>query len=200
MGEKHYAMPELDRNETISQLYEEYYDRLFLACYRVCGFRSELLSAVEECVQNVFHTALKKYPDLIGHPDIEGWLFRCAANKMNNVLKTYNTRNKLHAYSTDEVETMELSDPHDSFRELEEQEALASTLYRIYELLMEKEIDIFNQYFLEGNALEQIAKNIGKTESSVKNTIYRIRKRLKKSFFQNTIYLLLGATFELLNK
>lgn len=185
-------MPESGRNELITQLYEEYYDRLFLFCLRMGGFSAEVNSLAEECVQNVFHTALKRYSDLLGHPDIEGWLFRCAINQMNNALKTYYGRKKRHAYSTDDdSNTIELSDPCDSFREFEERQDLADTIDRIYKLLIEGEKDVFDRYFLEGYDLERISKQIGKSESSVKSTIYRIRKRLKKTLYKNIIFLLI---------
>lgn len=194
-------MSELERNVLMTQLYEEYYDRLSLFCHRMIGFRPELIPIAEECVQDVFHTALKKYMELIDHPDVEGWLFRCSINHMNNALKTYYGRKKKHAYSADDSDVAELFDPHDSFRALEEKQDLADTLDRIYKLLIEGEKDIFDQYFLEGHDLEQVAKRVGKSESSVKSTIYRLRKRLKKSFLKNLIiFLLIGASFHFLNK
>lgn len=118
----------MERNKFISTLYEDYFDRLNLFCQRVTGYRPELFPFVEECVQDVFHTAIKKYNRLADHPDVEGWLFRSCINHMNNMLKTYYGRKKRHAYSMDGDSVAELYDPNDSFRLLEEDEAYREVL------------------------------------------------------------------------
>lgn len=194
-------MSEMDRNKFISMLYKDYFDRLNLFCQRMIGYRPELLTFTEECVQDVFHTAIKKYIKLADHPDVEGWLFRCCINHMNNVLKTYYGRKERHAYSMDGDNVAELYDPNDSFRLLEEDEAYREVLERIYSLLLDNEKEIFDQYFLQGHDLDHVSKRTGKSPSSVKSTIYRIRKRLKKSLYKDLIVLLLiGASFLRLNK
>lgn len=191
----------MERNKLISMLYEDYFDRLNLFCQRMTGYRPELFSFVEECVQDVFHTAIKKYIKLADHPDVEGWLFRSCINHMNNVLKTYYGRKKRHAYSMDGDSVAELYDPNDSFRVLEDDEAYREVLERINALLLDNEKEIFDQYFLQGYDLDHISHHTGKSPSSVKSTIYRIRKRLKKSLYKDLIILLLiGASFLRMNK
>ena len=194
-------MTEMERNKFISVLYEDYFDRLNLFCQRMTNYQPELFTFVEECVQDVFHTAIKKYNRLADHPDVEGWLFRSCINHMNNTLKTYYGRKKRHAYSMDGDSVAELYDPNDSFRLLEEDEAYREALERIYALLLDCEKEIFDQYFLQGHDLNHISKQTGKSPSSVKSTIYRIRKRLKKSLYKDLIILLLmGASFFRMNK
>lgn len=191
----------MERNKFISILYETYYDRLSLFCQRMTGYRPELLLFVEECIQDVFHTAIKKYALLANHPDVEGWLFRSCINRMNNLLKTYYGRKKRHAYSIDSKSVAELYDPNDSFRRMEEDEAYQEILERIYALLLDSEKDVFDQYFLVGLDVERISKYTDKSSSSVKSTIYRIRKRLKNAFYKDLIiFLLVSASFLHLNK
>lgn len=184
-------MAEMERNKFISMLYEDYFDRLKLFCQRMTNYRPELFPFIEECVQDVFHTAIKKYNKIADHPDVEGWLFRSCINRMNNVLKTYHGRKMRHAYSMDGNSAEELFDPRDSFRILEENEAYRELLDRIYALLLDNEKEIFDQYFLQGHDLDHISMHTGKTPSAVKSIIYRIRKRLRSSFFKNMIILLL---------
>lgn len=194
-------MSETERNIFISRLYENYFDRLNLFCLRMTGYRPELFSFAEECVQDVFHTAIKKYKELANHPDVEGWLFRCCINRMNNLLKTYYGRQKWHAYSMDGDRVAELYDPNDSFRLLEENEAYREALERIYNLLLDNEKEIFEQYFLQGYDLAHISEYTSKSPSSIKSTIYRIRKRLKNTLYKNlSIFLLTGASFLRMNK
>lgn len=194
-------MSEIERNQFISKLYEDYFDRLTLFCMRMAGYRPELFPLVEECVQDVFYTAIKKHIILVDHPDVEGWLFRNCINHMNNMLKTYYGRKKRHAYSMDIDRVTELYDPNDSFRQLEEDEAYQEILSRICMLLRNNEKEIFNLYFLQGQNLDHISKYTGKSFSSIKSTIYRIRKRLKDSLFKDLIILLLiDASFLHMNK
>lgn len=95
----------------------------------------------------------------------------------------------------------ELYDPNDSFRQLEEDEAYQEILSRICMLLRNNEKEIFNLYFLQGQNLDHISKYTGKSFSSIKSTIYRIRKRLKDSLFRDLIILLLiDASFLHMNK
>jgi len=191
---------EEDRNAFLTRLYESYYDRLVLMCERMAGFQPELMPLAEECVQDVFHTALKKYAELADHPDVEGWLFRCGINHMNNALKTYYGRQKRHACSADEEGAAELFDPYDSFRAFEEEADLAETLDRIYAVLIEGEKEIFDRYFLDGYDLKAVARQLGKSESAAKSVIYRLRRRLRKTLVKNMLILLaLSVSFSRLN-
>ncbi len=194
-------MSEMERNKFVTLLYEYYFDRLILFCQRMANYRPELMPFVEECVQDVFHTAIKKYTKLVNHPDIEGWLFRSCINRMNNVLKTYYGRKKRHAYSIDADNVKDLFDPNNSFQCLEEEQAYWEVLERIYTLLLDSEKEIFDQYFLENRNIDQISKRLGKSTGSIKSIIYRMRKRLKKTLFRELIILLLvSASFLWINK
>lgn len=194
-------MSEMERNKFITMLYNDYFDRLVLFCHRVTGYRPELMPFAEECVQDVFHTAIKKYTKLVNHPDIEGWFFRSCINRMNNVLKTYYGRKKRHAYSIDADNVKELFDPNDSFQCFEEEQAYREVLERIYTLLLDSEKEIFDQYFLEKRNIDQISKRLGKSSGSIKSIIYRMRKRLRKTLFRDlAILLLVRVSFLFMNK
>ena len=115
---------------------------------------------------------------------------------MNNVLKTYYGRKKRHAYSMDGDNVADLFDPKDSFHLFEEKQEYREILNRIYSLLLDGEKEIFDQYFLENNDLEQVSKQVGKSVSSIKSTIYRIRRRIKKTIPKDLIILfLIGTSF-----
>ena len=166
----------------------------------MAGFQPELLPLAEECVQEVFHFALKQYKKLQDHPDVKGWLFRCCTNRMNNMLRKHFVRKRRHAYSTDEETTPELSDPYDSFQQFEENQAYCKCVDRIYELLLENEREIFDDHFIQGYSIDEVAARVGKSKSSVKSTIYRVRQRLRKSFFTFfTIFFISGASFWIVN-
>lgn len=176
-------MFELDRNALIEKLYEQYFDKLVLYCMTMTGYRSELRNMTEECVQEVFYFALERYRKLQNHPDVEGWLFRCCDNRMRNMLFKYHKRSQKHAYSSDMETSPELIDPHDSFLYFEEEKTFYGCIDRMYELLLDSEKQIFDTYFLQGYGINEVAELTGKSIGSVKSVIYRIRKRLKNTFF-----------------
>ena len=186
-------MSDIERNAFIEELYERYFDKLVLHCTTTIGFRPELNHMAEECVQEVFCLALERHQRLLNHPDVEGWLFRCCNNRMKNMLFTYTKRNRKHAYSSDEKTQPELTDPHDSFLIFEENEAFHGSIDRIHGLLLENETPIFDAYFLENYSIDDIAVHFGKSKSSVKSIIYRIRKRLKSRNFMLFIIILINA-------
>ena len=186
-------MSDIERNALIEELYEQYYDKLVLHCMTMVGYRPELLPMAEECVQEVFYLALKRHQRLHDHPDVEGWLFRCCNNRMHNMLFTYFLRSKKHAYSSDEETSPELADPYDSFLGFEENQAFYGCIDRIHSLLLENENEIFDSYFLQGYTIDEIAVHYGKSKSSIKSTIYRIRKRLKNIYFIIFIVFLITA-------
>lgn len=193
-------MTERGRNAIIEKLYDQYYDKLVLHCSAMAGFQNELLPLAEECVQEVFHFALKHYNKLQDHPDVKGWLFRCSTNRMNNMLRKHFVRKRRHSYSADEETSPELSDPYDSFRQFEENQAFYECVDRIHELLLENEQGIFDDHFIQGYSIDEVAARVGKSKSSVKSTIYRIRQRLRKSFLTLLIiFILNGASFWIVN-
>ena len=183
-------MFELDRNTLIEKLYEQYFDKLVLHCMTMVGYRPELRYMAEECVQEVFCLALKRYQKLQNHPDAEGWLFRCCDNRMKNMLFKYNKRNQKHAYSSDAETSPELADPHDSLFGFEEAQEFYGCVDRMHDLLLDSEKQIFDAYFLQGYGIDEVADRAGKSVSSVKSVIYRIRKRLKNTFFSLFIFFL----------
>lgn len=192
---------EHERDAMIEELYNKYYDKMVLHCAAMVRFYPALLPVVEECVQEVFILALKKHRELASHPDIEGWLFRCCMNRMDSKRTTYLRRSNRHAYSVDEESVPELFDPRDSFREFEENRQFYRLIDRIHALLLENETRIFDEYFLQGYDIDEVAAHVGKSKRSVKSTIYRIRERLKKSFFLILmVFCVYGASFWNVNK
>jgi len=183
----------LDRNALIEKLYEQYYDKLVLHCMTMTGYRPELRNMAEECVQEVFCFALERYQKLQSHPDVEGWLFRCCNNRMKNMLFKYNKRSQKHAYSSDMETSPDLVDPHDSFLYFEEEQAFCRCVDRMYDHLLDSEKQIFDSYFLQGYDVNEVANCTGKSISSVKSVIYRIRKRLKNTFSSFFIFLLIST-------
>lgn len=186
-------MTEQDRNTLVAQLFDRYYDRLVLYYKRRLWFIPELHDMAEECVQDVFHTALKRYAKLLDHPDIKGCYFRTCENNIRNIYKKYIGRSRRHAYSADDETSPELHDPHDTFRIVEEQSNYERLIDRVHAELLENEKKIFDDYFLHGYDIEEVARLSEKSVSSVKSSLFRMRKRLAKKFFTKTFILLFWA-------
>lgn len=104
-------MSDTERDKFLEQLYELYFDRLVRFCRWYLRAYPDLYYMAEECVQDVFYRATKEYRNLLDHPDIKGWLFRCSKNRVLNMLTTYFSHLKKTAYSIDERDAPELCDP-----------------------------------------------------------------------------------------
>ena len=190
-------MSDTERDEFLEQLYELYFDRLVRFCRWYLRAYPDLYYMAEECVQDVFCRATKEYRNLLDHPDIKGWLFRCSKNRVLNMLTTYFSHLKKTAYSIDERDAPELCDPNDSFRSFEENESYHHLIDRLYDVALSDEKAVIRDFMLHGYSMKEVAERTGKSESAVKSLLFRFRRRFKKIYF--SAFLLLGATFWFLN-
>ena len=171
---------ESQRNATIHQLYEDYYEYLVIRCRRHIGRKNqELQTQVEDVVQEAFMKAIIEYEDFKSHRNQVGWLVKACYNLLGNREHVQYTRAKFHAFSLDAEKSPELRDEADEINRLLEKDANNRLIQRIHNALSEKEQAIFTAYFQEELSLQQTAKATNRTISSVKGLLHRIRIRAR---------------------
>lgn len=187
---------ECERNILLEKLYEQYYDALVLRCKRYTAYKPEAKDMIEDCVQDVFLKVIQNYRKLVNHPNLTGWLFRACENRMKNLAHTQSVRARKHAFSIDAQASPEIVDVVRAFQRYDDMAEYTECISRIYELLLDEERLVFNDYFLQNMSAKEVAERHNTTEGGAKSMIYRIRKKIKHNLpFPLQIFFLLACLF-----
>lgn len=173
---------ENQRNSAIHHLYEEQYGYLVIRCQRFVGaYDQELQSQIEDVVQEAFFQAIVEYEAFRKHPNQVGGLVEVCKNKLRNMRHVQQTRAKKHGFSMDDENSPQIRDDRDEVTGIVELDAHKQLLHRIQSTLSEEEQVMFTTYFLRELSTQETAEATGRTVSSVKSLVFRIRKKIKKN-------------------
>ncbi len=170
-----------ERSEHIEQLHKEYAEALRKYCLGKFAGQADAVGRAEDCVQETFMIAYKKYVQMMSHASLKHWLFQTCKNRVQNNLKRYYRRQKRRSYSLDHPVAAELSDPISPFNRLEAEESYNDTVGRMYEMLLDGQREVFEEYYLKDRKIKDKHNKLGMPENTVKSILRRIRERLKKN-------------------
>lgn len=167
-------MEEIDSNENLTRLVNQYQNLIFSICLKVTGD----YFAAEDLTQETFISAYKHWDEFNGQAE-KAWLCRIASNKSIDYCREAARR---------QVPTLEEDMPARAL--VQGNEPLKQTMNR--EILRELEKSckalsppydrIAREHFLEGKPAKEIAEQSGVGLNTVKTQIYWARDMLKKSF------------------
>ena len=172
---------ERDEKELISQakagdrrafdkLVRMYKDKMFALTYRMTGDREAALDLMQE----TFFTAFKELRRFREEAAFSSWIYRIASNKTINYLR----RRKLTAFlpleSSSKAEAAYQMDDSASYSELQKEVDLG------VKSLPPKQRMAFNLRFYEKLPFAEIAKILGKSESTVKTNYQKAIEKLQK--------------------
>lgn len=146
------------------ELYKKYYHGAVLYVYSLC--KNYHLS--EDIVSESFYKALVSYKDT--EERFKFWLFRVCRNEFIDYLR----KNKNQTYLDDDF-----SDKKDIADDIIVQEKYRA-LYRAVELLSNEYQEAIVLFYFNEMSIYEISIITQKTESAVKVTLYRARKKLKE--------------------
>ena len=153
-----------------TQIYEAYFRDVELYLRAIC--RDETLA--EELTEQVFFRALKALPTFRGDCDIRSWLCAMARNAYLSHL-----RKEKPAENIDDIQ---IPDPRISVEEQIADQEQAMAIHRILHDLPEPYKEVFSLRTLGELPFAQIGELFGKTESWVRVTYFRARRRLKEAY------------------
>lgn len=157
--------------EAFSLLVEKYHYHLLNFIYRIVGDER----IVEDIGQEVFlsvYQSLKSFDVRRGTP-FSAWLFISARNRCISELRKNRNRTNVPIEDTDSLHAKEMS-PEETAINSERLKAIQASL----ELLPEPFKGTILQS-LRGDSLEEIARNEGVSEGTVKSRLFRAREKMK---------------------
>lgn len=165
--------------EAFGQLYDKYLTRI----YSYHFYRLGSPEAAEDATQETFLSAVEHFAqfEYRHEASVPAWLFRIAHNKDANEKRQLSRRPTTSLDATPEIRDNLLSPFGEPEEEFEEDESKK----RIRELVLAlppQHRDMILMRFVGDLPHRVIGDVVGKTEGSIKSTINRILKKLKKQF------------------
>ncbi len=156
--------------DALAGLYELYYERIF----RFCVHRLFSKEAAEDVTSTVFLEVARKIRTFTGRtePDFRNWLYAIAANQANSYIRKTSRRKKLLEKAAAPAVLLR---KNEAAGELD-----WPTLYKAILKLPAKHQTIITLRFFENADFEQIAKIINARPSTVRVTLHRILKELRR--------------------
>lgn len=155
---------------------------------RVFRFASRFFrqySLVEEMAQEVFLKAFTQLKNFEGRGSLEGWLTRITVNTCINALRSTKPQNEMMFtdLSDDESEWLEnqLSARAETGSTTEEKLVAADLIGRVLETLPKEWRVILTLIESEGFSMKEVAETMNWSESKVKVTAFRARKKMRES-------------------
>ena len=156
----------------VAQLFDEYQQMMFNITYNILQHRYDAEEAVQNAFLNIIESNSLKKIQTFDAKRREAYIAIAAKNA---ALKIYNRRKK---NSENKVDVY-----YDNI-DITEEEALS--LLRVWEIksainiLPENDRNVLERHFLIGMSYDEIAKELNITPDSVRQRIYRAKKRLEK--------------------
>ncbi len=163
-------------------LYRQRYDEISRYVRRTIKNRE----AAEDITQEIFFVAYEKREELEEHPNISGWLYLTAHNK---ILKWYEKQKR---YSLDHEFMLENLPAKSADRTNEYQ--MVEFYSSIENALSEKDLTILRRYYEYGYTAQELADELGITENCFKVRILRMKQKLKDLLLLFAVFVLFQWT------
>lgn len=146
----------------ISDLLDKYGDMVLRIAYTYLKNRAD----AEDIVQDVFLRIIDKKPSFNDENHEKSWLIRVTINMCKNKVNMFWNKNKC---SIDDVQEFAVNDKYNT----------DTSVFQAVIALGEKYRVVVYMYYYEGYSTPEIAKVIGKSETTIRSLLHRARNKLK---------------------
>lgn len=146
----------------ISGLLDKYGDMVLRIAYTYLKNRAD----AEDIVQDVFLRIIDKKPSFNDENHEKSWLIRATINMCKNKVNLFWNKNKC---SIDDVQEFAVSDKYNT----------DTSVFQAVMALGEKYRVVVYMYYYEWYSTPEIAKVIGKSETTIRSLLHRARNKLK---------------------
>ena len=146
----------------ISDLLNKYGDMVLRIAYTYLKNRAD----AEDIVQDVFLRIIDKKPSFNDENHEKSWLIRATINMCKNKVNLFWNKNKC---SIDDVQEFAVNDKYNT----------DTSVFQAVMALGEKYRVVVYMYYYEGYSTPEIAKVIGKSETTIRSLLHRARNKLK---------------------
>lgn len=142
--------------------YEEITMRYYQAIYNYCQVKLKDEYAAEDCTQEVFLLLYRKMNKLKLSENIRAWLYRTA----DNIIRNHKRRIK-KIVPLEDTENLSIEFDYSIDTSLDG-------------IVSEEEYNLLVSYYIEGDSIDKIAREMDKTQAAAFKHIYRIKSRIIK--------------------
>lgn len=183
-----------ERTEFLNRLVDEHYERLERFLISKIFHSPGCRDIVDETLQETYLAAAKAYGTLRVHPNVAGWLTKVAQHVLYRKMKK-KVRHDSRTVSLTDESIYAAVDNVDSWLNMTQNN---DAIRQIRSVLTEKENAVLDCFCQDRLTIRETAMKTGYTESAVKSTLHRIRKKAgsKHDDYPLILLLLLSATFQ----
>lgn len=168
------------REDFVMGLFDQYYSFLRALCWRYVEHEEIYADAVDESVLDTFLLAYLAYEPLQRHPNIQGWLITTCINRLRPRVSQMRSREAHQAFSMDDPHTPQRLSEEEWEDRTTAQLNARSQLEALYAMLTETERRAFQEHYVQGFTLREVAQRQHKSLASVKASVRQIKKKAKK--------------------
>lgn len=178
----------------LTELFQKYYMPLVYVCLRSFNYNRVFASYIDDCIQNTFMAAIKKYDKFSKAENQEAWLKNaCQKECFNLIRKTQRRRERLkEATSCADEENFAIVQDAILFW-LEQQDA-QEKIKTIQASLTPRELQVYEAYFEQRKKVPEIAQETGESEQALRSLIKRIRSKARKNM-EIVVFLVIATCF-----
>lgn len=147
--------------------FEQFYLNTKAVIYQYLYQHAEDFFETEDLAQETYLLALEEWDKLKDHPNPAGWLMVTA----RHLCAGYHRHIYFRRESLEERDEIPYEEPAYNILLMED---LLESVYN------KKEQQIAKKYFLDGDNIEELARDLGITPGAFRTKIYRMRRRLKR--------------------
>lgn len=164
----------------LTELFQEYYMSLVYVCLRSFNYNSVFVPYIDDCIQNAFMAAIKKYDKFSKAANQEAWLKNaCQKECFNLIRKTQSRRERLKEI-TSCADDENLAIVQDAILFWLEQQDAQEKLKAIRASLTPRELQVYEAYFEQRKKVPEIAQKTGESEQALRGVVKRIRSKARK--------------------
>jgi RNA polymerase sigma factor (sigma-70 family) len=171
------------QEQFLNRLPEKYGAALSKYAYRFFGYQRHMLPAVEDAVQETFIKAVGEVERLMNHPNPLGWLYTALRFVLLNMRRDMDRRRE--ELCGDAADLSKMADK--AIIDAPDQWGTSLTLPMVQEqarqCLTKDELATFVDHYLVGLTTEETAFQENISADTVRGRLSRIRKKMKKIFF-----------------
>lgn len=173
------------REVFVTELFDQYYSTLRTICWRYVEYERIFADVIDESILDTFMQAYLSYDCLRNHPNVQGWLITACFNRLKPRIMQLRRHEKHRAFSFDDPQASHISSD-DTWNDKNVLRLSArEQIDQLYATLTETERQVFQEHFVQGFTLHEVAHRQHRSIASVKASLRRIKKKANNQKNQN---------------
>lgn len=186
-----------ERERFFEEAYSKYQKKLEKVCLVYVDYNEEYRDLIDESIQETYLIAVREYEELLNHTALEGWFVKTCYNRFTTAVSKYRRRKSHHVFSMDDENSApQVAQTMSALDSWLINENVAAYTKRILDTLNDREAEIFQERFIEGQRMSDIANRRQSTVSAVKSILSRAKRKVRNLRDADfSIFICISASF-----